>query len=449
MSVKPPVTDSLPPALAASERSESLRRRAHEIIPGGAHTYAKGDDQYPVGAPGFIARGRGCHVWDLDGREFIEYGMGMRSVTLGHAYPPVVEAAAAAMRLGANFTRPSPFEVECAETLLRVVPGDMVKFAKNGSDVTTAAVKLARAATGRDLVAICKDHPFFSTDDWFIGTTPMASGIPQSARALTLAFRFNDLESVETLFRRYPAQIACLVVEPAAAREPAPGFLEGLRRICDTEGALLVLDEMITGFRFHLGGAQTLYGVRPDLSTFGKGIANGFAVSALVGRRAVMELGGLRHESDRVFLLSTTHGAETHSLAAAIATIRIYEQEGVVEFLHRQGQRLKDGLEEAARELGLARHFEIVGRACNLVYAARDSEGNPSQAFRTLVLQETLKRGILMPSLVVSFSHEDADIDRTIEAVRGALTVYRQALDGGVERFLEGRPVKPVFRTRN
>ncbi|HKD20063.1 MAG TPA: glutamate-1-semialdehyde 2,1-aminomutase [Thermoanaerobaculia bacterium] len=448
MTVKPPVADSPPPALAASERSESLRQRAHDLIPGGAHTYAKGDDQYPVGAPGFIVRGRGCHVWDLDGREFIEYGMGLRAVTLGHADPRVVEAAAAAMRLGTNFTRPSPIEVACAEALLRVVPADMVKFAKNGSDVTTAAVKLARAATGRDLVAICKDQPFFSTDDWFIGTTPMAAGIPQSARALTLAFRYNDLDSVEALFRRYPAQIACLVLEPAAAREPAPGFLEGLRRICDAQGTLLVFDEMITGFRWHLGGAQTLYGVRPDLSTFGKGLANGFAVSALVGRRSIMEPGGLSHEGDRVFLLSTTHGAETHALAAAIETIRIYEQEGVVEVLHRQGQRLKNGLEEAARELGVADHFEVVGRVCNLVYATRDAERNPSQAFRTLVLQETLKRGILMPSLVVSFSHSDADIDRTVEAVRGALSVYRRALDGGIERFLDGRSVQPVFRTR-
>jgi glutamate-1-semialdehyde 2,1-aminomutase len=449
VTVKIPAPETGAPPLSDSDTTAKLRARAHDLIPGGAHTYAKGDDQYPAGAPGFIVRGRGCRVWDVDRREFIEYGMGLRAVTLGHAYPRVVEAAAAALRLGTNFTRPSPLEVESAEALLRVVPGDMVKFAKNGSDVTTAAVKLARAATGRDLVAICKDQPFFSTDDWFIGTTPMAAGIPQSARALTLAFRFNDLESVETLFRRYPKQVACLVLEPAGAREPAPGYLEGLRRLCDAEGALLVFDEMITGFRWHLGGAQTLYGVRPDLSTFGKGLGNGFSVSALVGRRSIMELGGLRHGEDRVFLLSTTHGAETHALAAAIETIRIYEQEGVVEALHRQGQRLQSGIEEAARELGVAGHFEVIGRPCNLVYAARDADGNPSQAYRTLVLQETIKRGILMPSLVVSYSHGDADVDRTIDALRGALSVYRQALDGGVERFLEGRPVQPVFRTRN
>ncbi len=431
----PPLTDS--PATA--ER----RARAHDLIPGGAHTYAKGDDQYPAGAPAFIARGRGCHVWDTDGREFVEYGMGLRAVTLGHAFPSVVEAAAAAMRLGTNFTRPSPLEVDCAEALLGVVPGDMVKFAKNGSDTTTAAVKLARAATGRDLVAICRDQPFFSTDDWFIGTTPMAAGIPQSIRALTQGFRFNDLESAETLFRRFPSQISCLVLEPASAREPEPGFLEGLRRLCDAEGALLLFDETITGFRWHLGGAQTLYGVSPDLSVFGKALANGFSLSALVGRRAIMELGGLRHDDDRVFLLSTTHGAETHALAAAIATIRVYEREGVVEILHRQGQRLREGIEDAAREIGVAEHFQVVGRTCNLVYSARDADGNPSQAFRTLVLQETLKRGILMPSLVVSFSHEDADIDRTVEAVRGALAVYRQALDGGSSDSSRAGPCSP------
>src|SRR6185436_16445321 len=252
----------------------------------------------------------------VDGREFIEYGMGLRSVTLGHAHPAVVEAAAAAMRLGTNFTRPSPLEADCAERLLGLVPGaDMAKFCKNGSDATTAALKLARAWTGRDLVAICRDQPFFSTDDWFIGSTTMPAGIPQSVRDQTVGFRYNDLESVDALFARYPGQIACLVLEPAAAQEPGAGFLEGLRDRCRAAGALLVFDEMITGFRWHLGGAQTLYGVTPDLSTFGKALANGFALSALVGRRDVMERGGLRHDAERVFLLSTTHGAETHALA--------------------------------------------------------------------------------------------------------------------------------------
>lgn len=450
MTAKPPETEAPSETLAESPRSAALRARAHSLIPGGAHTYAKGDDQYPVGAPAFIERGQGCHVWDLDGREFIEYGMGLRAVTLGHAYPAVTAAAAAALPHGTNFDRPSPLEVECAEELLSAIGGaDMVKFSKNGSDATTAAVKLARAATGRDLVALCRDQPFLSTDDWFIGTTTLPAGIPQSVRALSLGFGYNDLPSAAAVFRRHPSQVACLVLEPAALREPEPGFLEGLRRLCDDEGALLVFDETITGFRWHAGGGQKLYGVVPDLSIFGKAMSNGFSVSALAGKRQVMELGGLSHSHDRVFLLSTTHGAETHALAAATATMRVYAREDVVGALHRQGRRLRLGVESLVRDLGLGEHFQVLGRDCNLVYSARDAEGKPSQAFRTLVLQETLKRGILMPSLVVSYSHSDEDIDRTVEAIHGALKVYRRALDGGIEGLLDGRPVRPVFPPRN
>ena len=161
-------------------RSRALQPRAHRLIPGGAHTYAKGDDQYPEQAPGFVVRGKGCHVWDLDGNEFIEYGMGLRAVTLGHAFDPVIQAAYRQMQLGTNFSRPASIEMDLAEAMLEIIDGaDMVKFAKNGSDVTTAAVKLARAYTGRDLIAICGDHPFFSTDDWFIGTTEMNAGVPR------------------------------------------------------------------------------------------------------------------------------------------------------------------------------------------------------------------------------------------------------------------------------
>ena len=205
------------------QRSKALQRKSHMLIPGGCHTYAKGDDQYPERAPAFIAKGKGCHVWDVDGNEFIEYGMGIRTVTLGHAYPPVVEAAHKQMLLGDNFTRPAAIEVECAEEILSMIAGaEMVKFAKNGSDVTTAAVKLARAYTGRDLVAVCVDHPFFSVDDWFIGSTPMASGIPIAMRNLTVKFHYNDLASVESLFEEHPAErlpASCWRRKPLSRRE--------------------------------------------------------------------------------------------------------------------------------------------------------------------------------------------------------------------------------------
>jgi glutamate-1-semialdehyde 2,1-aminomutase len=433
------------------ETSRRLQRQAHALIPGGCHTYAKGDDQYPLLAPGFIARGAGCRVWDADGNQYIEYGNGNRAVGLGHAYTPVVMAAREALENGCNFTRPSTLEVTCAEALLGLVPAaEMVKFCKNGSDATSAAVKLARAYTGRDLIAICADHPFFSVDDWFIGTTSMNSGIPETIQKLTVAFRYNDIASVRTLFERHPGAIAACILEAARADEPRDGFLHQLKALCEANGTLLVLDEMITGLRWDNGGAQKVYGIEPHLSTWGKALGNGFSVSALVGKREVMRLGGLDHtDRPRVFLLSTTHGAETHALAAATATIAVYRNEPVIEHLYTQGTRLRIGIETAVARHGLARYVKVLGRPCCLLYATLDRDGRPSQAFRTLLLQETIKRGVLMPSLVVSYSHTDADIDATVEAIDGALAVYARALEDGPERHLVGRPSQIVYRRFN
>ena len=429
--------------------SKELQERLRRVVPGGSHTYAKGLDQYPELSPGVIARGSGCHVWDADGNEFIEYGMGLRSVTLGHAYPPVVEAVRSSLALGTNFTRPSVTELECAERFLSIVDGaEMVKFTKDGSTATTAALKLARAYTGRKLVGMCAEHPFFSYDDWFICTTTSDGGIPESFREEVLPFHYNDLESVKRLFEANPGKVAALFMEAARADEPAKGFLEGVQDLCRKHGALLVLDEMITGFRWHLGGAQKLYGITPDLSTFGKALANGFALSALAGKREIMRLGSRERDQDQVFLLSTTHGAETPSLAAAIRTMEIYVEEPVVERLHAAGERLRAGIEAVTRARGLERHVAVMGRACNLFYGTCDAEGQPSQAFRALFLQETIRRGVLMPSLVVSYSHTDDDIARTVAAVDGALEVYARALEDGVDRHLVGPPTRHVFDRR-
>jgi glutamate-1-semialdehyde 2,1-aminomutase len=432
------------------QKSAQLQKRAHSLIPGGAHTYAKGDDQYPVQAPGFLQRGDGCHVWDVDGNEFIEYGMGLRAVTLGHAFRPVVEAAHRQMLLGDNYTRPAVIEVECAQEFLDLIDGaEMVKFAKNGSDATSAAVRLSRAYTGRDLIARCADQPFFSVDDWFIGTTPMSAGIPRAVSDLTLQFRFNDLGSLQSLFDQKPGEIACVILEAATAVEPASDFLHAVQTLCRKEGAVFILDEMITGFRWHAGGAQKVYGISPDLTTFGKGMGNGFSVSALAGRKEIMERGGLYHEHDRVFLLSTTHGAENHSLAAAIETMRIYRRDKVVEFFYQQGERLRAGVNRVIGSLGIGDHFQLLGRPSNMVFSTRDQNKEPSQAFRALFLQEMIQRGVIAPSLVVSFSHSDADIDRTIEVIGDSLEIYKRALEDGVGQFLIGRPVKPVFRQFN
>lgn len=430
--------------------SKRLQQKSHKLIPGGAHTYSKGDDQFPEQAPAFIVRGKGCHAWDVDGNEFIEYGMGLRAVTLGHAFEPIVKAAYQQMMQGINFTRPAKIEVEYAEEFLRTMQNaDMVKFAKNGSDVTTAAVKLARAYTGRDIVAICSDQPFFSVDDWFIGKTETNAGIPKAVQDLTVSFRYNNIESVKELFSRYPGRIACLITEPATVEVPENNFLQSLKNICEENGSILILDEMITGFRWHLQGAQAVYNVVPHLSTFGKAMGNGFAISALAGKRELMQLGGLDHKNERVFLLSTTHGAETHALAAALATLNVYRECPVIEMLHRQGERLRVGVNACIARHGIGSYFEVQGRASNLIYVTKNKDGQRSQEFRTLFLQELIRQGVIAPSFVVSYSHSDEDIDRTIHAVDQALKIYVRALDEGVEKHLSGRPVKPVNRRYN
>lgn len=431
--------------------SNAAQERLHELVPGGAHTYARGADQYPEGAAPVLARGWGARVEDLDGNTFVEYGMGLRAVTLGHGYAPVDRAVARVIGSGVSFTRPTALELEAAETFVEQVPGaEMVKFTKNGSDATTAAVRLARAATGRCRVAICRSQPFFSTDDWFITTTPMRAGTLETEREMTVGFDYNDLESVRAVLERYRGEIACLVLEAATAlAEPAPGFLEGLRELADVHGAVLVFDEMITGMRWSLHGAQHVYGVTPDLSTWGKALGNGYAVSALGGRRDLMELGGLRTDDPRAFLLSTTHGAEATGLAAYLAVVRAYQEHDVVGAMEQKGRQLADAVALLAAEVGVADHFEVSGRPSCLVFVTRGPDGAPSQEYRTLFLQEMLERGVLGQSFVLSAAHTDEDIELTVEAVRGSLEVYRRALEAGTtDGLLRGRPVAPALRER-
>jgi len=434
------------------EFKESLRlqKRFNDLIPGGAHTYAKGDDQFPEFMPPYIVKGKGCRVWDVDGNEFIEYGNGLRAVGLGHAFEPIIAAAAAQLKLGANFGRPSILELECAEAFLSLIEGaDMVKFCKNGSDALDGAIKLARAYTSRDMVGMCASHPFFSVHDWFIGTTPMAGGIPEPIKKLTAKFYYNDLDSAERMFNEHPGQIACVILEAHKYDDPVDNFLHKLRDLCHKNGAIFILDEMITGFRWHIGGAQEKFDIVPDLSSWGKAMGNGFAISALAGKREIMALGGLYHNKERVFLLSTTHGAETHALAAAIATIKFYKENNVIEKLYEQGTKLEVGVMKASRDLNLQDKVFILGPPCCSVYTSRDQDNQPSQPFRTLFMQETMKRGLLMPSSIISYSHTDADVAETVEKIHEALVIYKKALAEGVDKYLEGRSVQPVWRKYN
>jgi glutamate-1-semialdehyde 2,1-aminomutase len=276
----------------------------------------------------------------------------------------------------------------------------------------------------------------------------MKAGIPGSYGSMTVKFSYNDPDSVQALFEAYPDQIAAVILEAATATaDPAPGFLEGLRSVTDRYGAVLIFDEMITGMRWSRHGAQSVYGVTPDLSTWGKAIGNGFSISALAGKRELMELGGLNTEASRVFLLSTTHGAETTGLAAYLAVSATYAERDVVGEMEVQGTKLRRGLEQAAQQAGVSEHVVILGRPSCLVFGTKDHNGQPSQAFRTLFIQELLRRGVLGQSLVISAAHTDADIDQTVDAAVGALEVYARAVDAGsTDGLLLGRPVAPAMR---
>jgi glutamate-1-semialdehyde 2,1-aminomutase len=361
----------------------------------------------------------------------------------------VLDAVRNNLDCGVNFARPHRIEREAAERFIDLIPSaEMVKFSLNGSDATTAAIRLARAYTNRDMVAICRQQPFFSTDDWFIVTTPMSAGIPKSVEPLTVQFSYNDLADLTRVFEEYPGQIAAVILEAETVEPPAEGYFAGLRRLCDAQGAVLVLDEMITGFRWHERGAQFVYDIDPDLCAFGKGLANGFPLSALAGRRELMRLGGFVDDADRVFLLSQTGGAQPWALAAMLAVIDAYQREQIAARLHQIGAELRRAVTEVVDAAGLSSYFQLRGRDCNLVYVARDERGDPSQAFRTLVLQEFLERGILAPSFVVSAAHDSAAINQTVDAIAQLMPAYQRGLDEGIDSVLRGRHVRPALRSR-
>lgn len=446
--------------------------RLLHVIPGGAHTYSRGFDQFPANAPQILERGEGAYVWDSEGKRYLDYGMALRAVTLGYANARVNGAAIREIERGNNLTRASLTELKAAELLVDLIPSaDMVKFAKNGSNATTAAIKIARAYTGRRYVCIPRQHPFFSFDDWFIGTTPLQKGIPPEHAGSTLVFDYNDIASLQALFDAYPGQIAAVMLEPATTAVPcAPtcshvlthdspcricadggnNFLHRVQAICRGDGALFILDEMITGFRWHLQGAQTYFGVTPDLTTFGKGMANGFSVAAVTGRREVMEVGSIsKAGAERTFLLSTTHGGEMCGLGAFIETVAIYQENAVCEHLWNFGERLKQGFSSLAKEAGVEKYFEMNGPAICLNYVTKGLDGVASPEFRTLFSQEMLKKGVMMPWIAPSFAHGELELDMTLTAAREALKVYAAALESGIEGFLVGPAVKPVFRQFN
>ena len=429
----------------------NYQERLLKAIPGGAHTYSRGFDQFPVNAPQILARGKGAYVFDPEGTRYLDYGMALRAVHIGYAEDEVDAAAIRQIQNGNNLTRASLIELEAAELLVDMIDSvDMVKFTKNGSTSVSAAVKLSRAYTGRDMIARCVDHPFFSYDDWFIGSTPLTLGIPQDTIDKTKTFHYNDIASLEALLEQYPGQFSCVVLEPAATEEPKDGFLQKVQDLCRKNGIVFVLDEMITGFRWHMKGAQHLYGVEPDLCTFGKAMANGFSVSCVAGRREIMELGSIEFEGrERLFLLSTTHGAEMSGLGAFVATMRFMQRNKVVEHLWDYGQQLISMIETQAEAHNISDSFKVGGITCSPYYLTLDSSGTNSLALRTLFSQEMIRNGVIMPWIALSYRHGEKELAATEKAIDKAFSVYRCAMDEGVDKYLEGSVIKPVFRKHN
>ena len=302
--------------------------RLLKAIPGGAHTYSRGYDQYPKNAPQILKRGKGAYTYDENENKYLDYGMSLRAVNLGYANEEVNKAAFEQMEYGNNLTRASLIELEAAELLIDMIDSvDMVKFTKNGSTATTAAIKLSRAYNNRMLVARCEEQPFFSYDDWFIGSTAITKGISQDSINNTKMFNYNNIESLEKLFNDFPNQISCVILEPASNDHPKDRFLHKVKDLCEKNGAVFILDEMITGFRWHLKGAQHYYNIEADLCTFGKAMANGFSVAAVAGKREIMQLGSIEFiGEERLFLLSTTHGAEMNGLGAFVETMKFMKK---------------------------------------------------------------------------------------------------------------------------
>ncbi|MFQ5913474.1 MAG: aminotransferase class III-fold pyridoxal phosphate-dependent enzyme [Nitrospinota bacterium] len=425
-------------------RSEALLDRACRVIPGGSQTFSKGRLQWSRGgAPLFLTRGRGSHVWDVDGNEYIDFVNGLAPILLGYCDPDVDAAVRNQLERGVLLSLSTELEIELAELLGEIIPcAEMVRFAKNGSDACAGAIRLARAHTGRDHVAVCGYHGW---QDWYIGSTSRHKGVPEAVRALTHPFDYNDAGSLKASFLERPDEFAAVILEPFYTAEPESGFLEEVQRLAHEHGTLLIFDEVISGFRHHLGGAQSLFGVTPDLAALGKAMANGFPLSALVGRREIMK--GL----EEVFF-SFTNGGETLSLAASLATIRKIQAGLVHPHLARLGTKLIEGVREALRVHGLAEVFSIAGRAplTQLQYR-KNPEGVDPWALKTLVRQEMVACGVLTTGVHnLSYSHSDADIDRLLSAYHHTFKQVAHALsDGSVERRLRGEKAREILSMRS
>ena len=424
-------------------KSQAFLARAERVIPLGSQTFSKSRTQYPFGvSPYFITRGEGSRVWDLDGNEYIDFVSSLAAITLGYQDPDVNAAVRRQLDTsGVIFSLPHPLETEVAELICEMVPcAERVRFGKNGSDATSGAIRVARAFTGRDRVAVCGYHGW---QDWFIGSTARHRGVPAATRELTHSFTYNDLDSLRSLLNAHQGEFAAVILEPMNVVEPQPDFLEGVKALAHQHGALLVFDETITGFRYANGGAQEHFGVTPDLATFGKGLANGFPVSAVAGRADVMK------EMEEVFF-SFTFGGEALSLAAAKATLQKLKREPVTATLAARGRQIIAGTQAVIDTHGLADIFAVAGHPSWSFLTIKDGRGASAFEIKTLWMQEIFERGILsLGAHNVNYAHSTADIDQLLSAYDEVLPFIGKALDEGrLNEALRCDALEPLFKVR-
>jgi len=421
-------------------KSEEYWARAKKIIPAGTQTFSKGPTQFVQGvAPIYLQSGKGSHAFDVDGNEYIDYVMALGAISLGYGYPRVNRAIIRQLEQGIAFSLMHPLEIELSELLIELIPcAEMVRFGKNGSDVTAGAVRIARAYTGREKIACCGYHGW---QDWYIGTTTRDRGVPKSTKELTIPFEYNNIKSLERIFTENKNQIAAVIMEPIIIAEPKDNFLQEIKELTHKNGAILIFDEIVTGFRLALGGAQEYFGVIPDLATFGKGMANGMPLSAIVGKKDIMK--GFAEA-----FFSFTFGGEALSLAAAITTIKELKEKNAIEHFKRQGEKLKHGYNELAQSFGLIDYTQCIGVPEHSAFYFRDAAGNDSLDMKSLFQQEVIQRDILTIGVhLLSLSHSDEDIEKTLEAYQDAMRILSQAIDeGNIDKYLVGKKLQPVIR---
>lgn len=417
--------------------SDILYERALQVQKPITQTLAKGPGQFTKGvAPKYLQKGKGSHVWDVDGNEYIDFNAAIGPLSLGYAYPVVDEAIKKQLEDGITFSLMHPLEVQLSELIQEVIPNaEAVKISKTGADVCSAAIRVARAFTKREKIFCCGYHGWH---DWYIGITSRNAGIPEAIQNMTYTFEYNNIEAIREALDE---EVAAVILEPFIFEAPQNNFLQALAEACSENGTLLIFDEMWTGFRIALGGAQEYFNVKPDLAVYSKACANGMPIALLTGRADVMEL-----FNNEVFSY-TTFGGEALSLAACMATIQEIRDKNVPQYLDEKGQILKDGYNKIATEFGLENLTKCVGYNCRSMVVFAPEAGNGLEV-KALMQQEMIKRGVLWAGFHnMCFSHTDEDINYTLSAYREVIPIIKQAIENqSVVSYLKGEVLETVFR---